>query len=274
MGWAVQSRGNKAGMWVHHPDGDDVAVCPIELVGDRDKFSIVLSRDFVDRDAAERGTLGVGTDVFMVGRFISHEGKQRNLPSVRFGNIAQMPWEPITNGRGILQESFLVDMRSLSGYSGSPVFANTLLTLKRHLIRPQLQPSVQTGNIAEAGPWLLGIDWGHIPIYERILENDRETWISEKWWVRSNSGMAGVVPAWKILELLNQEELVAQRRLEEEAMQKKIESEPKAVFDAVFDAATVERVRTQKTGEGLDIPIPNEKQFFSDLTKITRKTDD
>ena len=57
----------------------------------------------------------------MVGRFVSHEGKQQNSPAVRFGNIAMMQKEKIIDERGVAQESFLVEIRSLPGYSGSAV---------------------------------------------------------------------------------------------------------------------------------------------------------
>ena len=38
---------------------------------------------------------GDRSDVFLVGRFINHEGQQRNAPTLRFGLIAQMPGDPI-----------------------------------------------------------------------------------------------------------------------------------------------------------------------------------
>lgn len=53
--------------------------------------------------------------MFFLGRFVTHDGKQRNLPTVRFGNLATMPWEPVLTERGLRQESFLVEARSLSG---------------------------------------------------------------------------------------------------------------------------------------------------------------
>ncbi len=67
--------------------------------------------------------LGIGDDVYTVGRFVNHDGKQRNNPVVRFGNIAQMPIEPIKQDDGHLQDSYLVECKSVAGYSGSPVFA-------------------------------------------------------------------------------------------------------------------------------------------------------
>jgi len=35
--------------------------------------------------------IGPGDDVFMVGRFVDHDGKDTNVPSVRFGNISTLP---------------------------------------------------------------------------------------------------------------------------------------------------------------------------------------
>ena len=76
--------------------------------------------------------------------------------------------------------------------------------------------------------------------------------------------MTGVVPAWKILEVLNEPELAEQRKLEEEIMKQEHEG-PKAVFD------TATNEETQTTPEGIEIPIPATDQFFSDLEKASRK---
>ncbi len=65
---------------------------------------------------------GVGDEVVMIGRFVAHDGRVRNAALARFGNIAMMPGEPVTDGRGMKVEAFLVEMRSLSGFSGSPAF--------------------------------------------------------------------------------------------------------------------------------------------------------
>ena len=65
--------------------------------------------------------LGPGDEVFMIGRFISHDGKLKNHPSTRFGNLSMLPAQ-IKNEYGLDQESFAVDMRSISGYSGLPAF--------------------------------------------------------------------------------------------------------------------------------------------------------
>jgi hypothetical protein len=99
--------------WYTHPDGDDLAVCPMKFnVAHKAPWYHVQSSRFVTKNVIDEFEIGPGDDVFIVGRFVNHEGKQKNLPSLRFGNIAQMPWEPIKiDGRE--QESFLVEGRSI-----------------------------------------------------------------------------------------------------------------------------------------------------------------
>jgi hypothetical protein len=122
-------------------------------------------------------------------------------PSVRFGNISMMPKQPIKREDGSLQESLLVEARSLPGYSGSPVFFYEKHGLNRRHISPQLDLR------------LLGLDWGHMRQRERILlENGDPHAVLT---VETNSGMMGVVPAWKIQELLDSMQLVAEREASE-----------------------------------------------------------
>ncbi len=108
--------------WVHHPAGDDLAAATAPVTPDTHRFSAISIETFVSKKLLDELDIGIGDEVVMVGRFINHEGRQTNWPSVRFGSIAQMANEPILHERGHLQESYLVEVRSISGYSGSPVF--------------------------------------------------------------------------------------------------------------------------------------------------------
>jgi hypothetical protein len=63
----------------------------------------------------------------------------------------------------------------------------------------------------EAGPWLLGIDWAHLSIYEKIKEKDKITDTTQGYVVPSNSGQMAVVPAWKLHELLFDEKFISDR---------------------------------------------------------------
>jgi len=210
------------------------------------KFGVAVSSGTAALDVAVAALeIGPGDEVFIVGRFINHEGKQgkqRNLPSLRFGNIAMMPWEPIKHPDGHLQESFLVEVRSIGGYSGSPVFVHILPFSKR--------PG-QKGWSMERGPWLLGIDWGHLPLRKKVEEWMLDDWkpISDGWTVEVISGMTGVVPVWRLEELLNIKELASSRKVADERLAEELKDA--AVLDSASDFT--------------------KEQFGKDLKKVSRK---
>ncbi len=196
--------------------GDDLATLPLELEPENFRFSFVKIEDFISQAAT--AAIFPGDEIFMVGRFFSHEGKQQNTPSVRFGNISMMPLEPITNKYGHLQETFLVEQRSLPGYSGSPVF----LFIDPTLPRPPmfLMPAMPAYRRNQHGPFLLGVDWLHLHSHEPLLEENKATGgekeVSPKRWIKAHTGMAGVIPAWRLAALLNTEELVMQRKKDDD----------------------------------------------------------
>ncbi len=217
----------KSDDWQHHPDGDDVAAVHLGGIDRRRyKFKVVPTELFITHEAIKNFEIGPGDEVFMLGRFIGHDGKQRNTPSVRFGNISMMPGEPIPHLKGFNQESFVVETRSLGGYSGSPVFVHTPFD-EHHFPGPKRK----VRQIMPGGPWLLGVDWGHSPICEQVLEPDGETPVSQGYVVSSNSGMMNVVPAWRLPALLNQEEFREKRKKCDEKITEK-KNRSSVVLDA------------------------------------------
>jgi Trypsin-like peptidase domain len=168
----------------------DIAVFPIRLSSIH-SFRYVQTPAFLTKETLKSEKLGPGDEVFMVGRFVNHEGKQRNTPSVRFGNIAMMPDEPVRHKLNTPKEqvSFLADIRTVGGYSGSPVFVlKPLITCDEAGVFCLTAPH-------PPNPLLLGVEWGHLLDHENI-----------------NTGMSGVVPAWYLNDLLNIPELVAIRQ--------------------------------------------------------------
>lgn len=237
---AVEFLSTSQDQWHFHPDGDDVAAHVLEAAVPRDlKTYVVNVKDFLTVQTMTKDDVGIGDDAFMVGRFINHEGRQQNTPAVRFGNIAMMPKEKIASPEGLAHESFLVETRSLPGYSGAPVFlysVNAMMDFSRrdlHEEEEKLRAKdrkrfgkeallIDPGPLAHMkpkGPYLLGIDWCHLNTIERVRERNGEL-IPDGWTVRTNSGMAGVAPAWKIAELLNCQELVKKRDIEDERLTK------------------------------------------------------
>jgi hypothetical protein len=206
--------------WIEHQDGDDLAVCPLEPSDAAHRFLAIdaTSRPIenatpstmllTERQVQEH-VIGPGDEVFMIGRFFNHAGQQRNLPTTRFGRIAQMPWEPIRQEeRGFDQESFLVEIQSIGGYSGSPVFL---------FPTPKLATPVRIGKPIPA-PWLLGVNWGHMdapsdPVYRKFVRRtptgkvDVQYIRSEENFIKPYAGLAPVIPAWKLQALLDRQDL-------------------------------------------------------------------
>jgi len=196
--------------WIHHPDGDDVAVAPAGLSGSVHKFGVLeWSTWALTKEELDDWKVGPGDHVFFLGRFRYQEGRARNLPTVRQGNIARMPLDEgvVNRRRGIEQESFIIEAHSLSGYSGSPVFLYIPPFDWRGDFTGPLDPRWHQG--------LLGIDWGHQPDLAPVFGPDKETpWDDAQLWVPQNSGLMMVVPVWRINSfLLDGEDLKEQRQV-------------------------------------------------------------
>jgi hypothetical protein len=201
--------------WAFHPAGDDLAIYALPAIDpSRHKYkSLGIEDHFVSNDVVQTYNIGPGDDVFVVGRFINQDGKQKNIPSVRFGNIAQMPLEPIMVSRAsgdFAQESFIVEAKSIGGYSGSPVFVG----MNPLLLRPE------RAGLTSNRALLLGVCWGYINDWSPVCDTSGNLLASGAK-VRSNTGMMAVVPAWKLKELIMSPKVVAHRKEREEATRKR-----------------------------------------------------
>ena len=106
---------------------------------------------------------------------------------------AAMPGALVRDGRGLDVEAFLVEMRSLSGFSGSPVFV-------------YMGPGTYRGNSTMMPFYsetigLMGIDTGHkasiAPIEHRASGPETDLV------VRLNTGISIVAPIWRVAEAID-----------------------------------------------------------------------
>jgi len=181
----------------------DLAVCPLKLSIVEYQFKTVLTSLFMNRITEGTRRIGIGDDVFMVGRFINHQGEHRNHPTARFGHIAQMPGDPVTL-TGIKHEAvgYIIECKSISGFSGSPVFA---------WILPHDGRYRASGGFME-NCWLLGVEAGYTCEWNYPYagpEFEKET--STTWAVPSNTGMSVVIPAERLMGVLESKDLKMQR---------------------------------------------------------------
>jgi hypothetical protein len=248
--------------WVFHPSDltVDVAVSPWEYDTHRPTLdhTAIVSRAL---SSEEEYTLGIreGTDVYITGVFAQHSGRKRVIPIIRVGNIALMPDanELIETKRGLM-EGYLIECRSIGGLSGSPAFA----CIDR--IVPPITPT-PPGYIPEeqyraeirAQYYWIGLVQGHWKIDESDLSivTDRNDDIKEP----LNTGIAVVVPARMITQVINQPHL-KERRMEKLKQMKEGKM-------PVEDSSLSDKRKNR------DIPIPSisRKKFFEDLTKATRR---
>lgn len=205
--------------WIPHPQGDDLAVAPLGgLNRNIVRYRSIPRHLLLTKEIAEGFDIGPGDDVFMVGRFIHHEGKDRNIPSIRSGIISVMPVEGIEFYEGgFKQEAFLIEMRSLSGYSGSPVFFILPSTVNLGEPIRQMKPAFAA---VSRGPYLLGIDCGNFKYYDKVYEVEwrggRKHYSETNMEAKSHAGQAIVIPTWRLIELLDSEEFVMARKRADE----------------------------------------------------------
>jgi len=187
--------------WFVHPDGADVAVAPLDF---DDSVGIIALQPelFLTQEIVDRFAVGLGDETFTVGRFVNHEGKQKNVPTVRFGNISMMPSEPVQAERRS-QISYLVETRSQSRYSGSPVFVYLTPGMPR-FVGDGPQSHFLTGQ----GPWCLGITWCYLNSEKPNTFGHLQDF---------QTGLTGVLPIKRLEELLATEAVVNARTVGEKA---------------------------------------------------------
>lgn len=198
----------------------DIAIVHVPLDTSIHEISLCQAPlGFVKREDVERVKLGPGEDVFMVGRFIDHDGGAINRPAVRFGNISVMP-SPIEQPNGISADAYCVDLHTRSGYSGSPVF---VYRTPGYDLEDTPGKTLEDSAFLIAGTnylALLGIHFAQFPEQWEIAKGVGKTseeskgavpLIQEGHYVKGLSGMTCVLPAWAIWEVLNLPELKGPR---------------------------------------------------------------
>ncbi len=181
-------------------------------------YQLSLESLAVTREEAKALNVGVGDECYMVGRFVAHGGRVTNNPIARFGSISLMPnpAEPVRDGRGREVEAYLIEMRSHAGFSGSPVVVLT----PQHSFRGEIGDTSLEDNVTRFR--LLGIDTGHVIDRLPVVEEQAPG----EWQERADltavhpSDVAIAAPIWKVVDLLEREDFMEQRRQLGEELQR------------------------------------------------------
>lgn len=267
-GGGFQYVGIPKSSWQLHPHGDDIAVAQLGGLSQLDlDVGIIPTTDFVTQEnlLATNMHLGAGDPTYMVGRFTSHEGVSVNTPIVRYGNISLNPdkqntvWNSATKHD---DEVFLIEARSVSGYSGSAVFTY----INELDYRDKIQEITEDTNLIPK-QYFLGINIGHTQMMKpvQVLDPDKPSQAEYqdlevdgygRLYSEYNSGIMRIAPAWKLQEVLDMEVFADMRK----KVKKQVEDEKRKVF-------TLDSLPPEKR----DSVSISRNEFEATLQKVSRK---
>ena len=152
----------------------------------------------------------------MVGRFTDFAGNETNEPAYQFGNISILK-AALNQRTNFFGNSFVIDMHIRTGFSGSPVWIY------------RTPGTVFGDGNALSTSWhyvkLLGMHWGQFPEKWEIINQHSSSGIMPQANLMANgnfieglSGMALAVPAWTILDLLEEANLKSMRSAAEKTV--------------------------------------------------------
>jgi hypothetical protein len=204
--------GTESDRWSEHPTDSSVDVSVLMWAPPLDEFDYLMLPEamMATEEIIHTESIGLGDEVFITGLFFSHFGKSKNIPIVRVGNIASMPEEKIDTLTFGSIDVYLIEARSIGGLSGSPVFVHKDIIKN---VDGQLMMSSNPFGIQ----YLLGLIHGHWDIAmdsaDGMIEDANEGAV--------NMGIAMVVPAVKIIEIINQPKWIEERQSHVDAKNKK-----------------------------------------------------
>ena len=151
-------------------------------------------------DIFKKENITEGVEVFFTGLFTSHFGIFQNIPISRFGKIAQISKEKYWWNNSYT-ELFVIETAPFGGISGAPLFYSSD-AIKDSVGLVSVPPTL----------YLTGIISGYFQNSEKQNNSIKQSFES--------SGLAGVVPAYKLMEILNLPSVGLERDNELKRLQK------------------------------------------------------
>jgi hypothetical protein len=218
---------------VHSDETADLAIMPLDVNFKASGVDwLVLPQDTLLKNHEKQETLSIGPGDFCyaVGLFRFLPGKRRNLPILHTGHIALLPSDeriPVKNWRYRREkdqpattdfEGYLVQMPSVEGLSGSPVFVRASNVEFENLYEEDGQR--QSGYMATAKLYLLGVwrsAWG---------ADADQTLASDVGDHKVPVGFGCVEPAYRLVEILESSSAKEGRQRILEARKKRTAATP------------------------------------------------
>lgn len=174
-----------------------------------DIIAISADRDELEAQRATGDGTFPGDTVAAIGLYTSHYGLIRNTPVVRTGHIAAIANEPIYTARGYAM-AHLIELRTIAGLSGSPVFQTDGPVRIRNGQLERRQQNASEGTI-------LGILVGYhcvedpsdiipVPRHAQTASSSGEDYYSAD---ERNTGFGVVIPFERVCEIMEREDVRA-----------------------------------------------------------------
>lgn len=185
--------------WATHKEDPSIDVAAIAWEPPPEIDYLALTPDiFMDVDRMPEKGIGTGDEVYVTGLFAPVTGVRRIEPIVRSGHVAMIPADrvPVSDWPTNSMEAFLIEMRSLGGLSGSPVFVQRSI---------QVVPAEPSGRapLAAGAIFLLGLMHGHWRFAKDSIDYAAESFVKDAGKDGLlNAGIAVVAPARHIRSLL------------------------------------------------------------------------
>lgn len=179
--------------WFTDPNDDTVDLGLVSVWVDETKVDAVWipTSMFVTKELIKTYAVSENDEILFAGLFNWYAGSMKNYPIVRHGKLALLPNERIPLNRErpeLTADLYLAEITSFGGNSGSPVFLR-LGGMREAAGQQHLEPYSY---------FLLGVMQGFFPEASPVAVEARQVHRI----AAQNSGIAGVVPADKILHIL------------------------------------------------------------------------
>lgn len=176
----------------------DIAIFEIGIPPEADQMAFPISLGINDKIMSEN-EVGLGDSVFITGLFSHHHGTTRNIPIVRTGNLAAFDEEKVTTKDFGAIDAYLIEARSIGGLSGSPVVLNL------GYVR-SFGGAVKFRKSSNPAFYLMGAIHGHYDSNLGGIDGFPSVENSAPSNEIINTGIAIVVPFYKILEVIEEYE--------------------------------------------------------------------
>ncbi len=192
VGIPLTAAGSGKNLFVHPDATVDLAVIPFAPNGEYFDHKFLPDTLVTSREDVAGLKITEGSEVFFTGLFVQHIGDEKNHPIVRFGRVALMTEERIRWNGDTRVQVYLVESASYGGNSGSPVF---------FFLGPEREPGSFTigGRVLRLAGVMQGTFNDIQPV--RVIDTARVP-VS-----LASNGIAAVVPAYKLREILFGQEL-------------------------------------------------------------------